>query len=511
MTMVGRGMGSVPRGRGAFPRACCIARLTRTEHKWNTMRRILTTLVVVLFAVAVAVAVREVVRQKPATPSPVPAGDYEIAWIHTTTNPQTWERMVAGCFQLTREFPGVQVDDSRAFLDQTAAVPEVAFTVPGRADRLRIRWYKLSSDVNTADWVRALARRNPAPLAFMGGSSSDRAIELAQALNDQADWKGARPLLFITTATANGVAVTDGSQWRTDSLIRLYAGRTFRGCFTNEAMARAVVDFVYQDKDLKPTGKDQARAYVLALQDDPYSVDLADQFEQRFRERKDLPVPLRTVLDRIAYSVGTYTEPNPQERDVLDHRILPDLAAHRDDRALLVLPAVTQPARRMLRAFSADSPLVGMKQLVAITDDGVSFNTVYRDADVLWPVQELSIPLVFFAHQNPVAWETGPGPADTSAVRQTATDDVLLFYDMVKVMAKALYLGERVTDADRFAAKVRAEPLYGPEGERRTGEGEYIVVVRPQFLENGRVAREAVLEVHRHQAGRWERFWNWPR
>jgi hypothetical protein len=467
------------------------------------MRRILTTVVIVLLGVAVAVGVREVVRQKPATPSPVPAGDYEIAWIHTTTNPQTWERLVAGCHELTREFPGVQVDDSRAFLDQTAAVPEVVFTVPGRADRLRIRWYKLSSDVNTADWVRALAKRTPAPLAFMGGSSSDRAIELAQALNDQADWKGARPLLFITTATANQVTATDGNEWRTESLIRLYPGRSFRGCFTNEAMARAVVDFVYQDPDLRPTGKDHTRAYVLAWQDDPYSVDLADQFEQRFRERKDPSVPLRTSLDRIAYSVGTYTEPNPQERDVLDHRILPDLAAHRDDRALLVLPAVTQPARRILRAFASDSPLAGVKQLVAVTGDGVSFNTVYRDADVLWPVQELSIPLVFFAHQDPVAWDEG-GPSADSGTLRTATDDVLLFSDMVKVAAKALYLGERVTDADKLGAKVRADAFYGPDGERRTGEGEYIVVVRPQFPDNGRVGREAVLDVHRRKAGRWE-------
>src|SRR3954452_15153206 len=120
------------------------------------MRRLLTPLIVVLLGVCVALATREMLRTRPATPSAVPAGDYEIAWIHTTTNPQTWERLVAGCRQMTREFPRVQLDEARAFLDQTAAVPEVVFTVPGRADRLHIRWYKLSSEVNTADWVRAL-------------------------------------------------------------------------------------------------------------------------------------------------------------------------------------------------------------------------------------------------------------------------------------------------------------------------------------------------------------------
>src|SRR5205814_8552542 len=141
------------------------------------------------------------------------------------------------------------------------------------------------------------------PIAFMGGASSDRAIELAQALDEQKTWKGPRPLLFITTATAN--TVIDPDTHANESLLRLYPDRSFRGCFTNEAMARALVDFVWQSPDLRPTGKPDARAYVLAWQDDPYSVDLAEQFDARFRERKDLGVPIRTVLDRIGYSVGT--------------------------------------------------------------------------------------------------------------------------------------------------------------------------------------------------------------
>src|SRR5262249_61671561 len=94
--------------------------------------------------------------------------------------------------------------------------------------------------------------------------------------------------------------------------------------------------------------------------------------------------------------------PTPAERELMD-RIPPDLASPPEARSLLVLPAVTQPARRILRAFAADTPLIGQR-LVAVTGDGVSFNTVFRDGDVVWPVRELSIPLVFFAHQNPVAW-----------------------------------------------------------------------------------------------------------
>jgi hypothetical protein len=477
------------------------------------IRRYLPVAIVVLLGVIVALALAKQFQSRPATPSPVPTGDYEIAWINTTTNPQTWERLVAAVFQIRREFPAVQVDDSRAFLDQTAAVPEVVLSVPGRQDKIRLRWYKLSSEVGNREWVRALATRNPPPLAFMGGGSSDRAIELAQALNEQTEWKGGtRPLLFITTATANTVAdpVTDHPV----SLIQLYPKRTFRGCFTNEAMARAVVDFVWQArKDLRPGplgesgGPDHpaARAYVMAWQDDPYSVDLADQFVARIQEQDSKEVKVHPLLDRIAYSVGTFTDPNPPEREVMD-RILPDIASHPNDRALLVLPAVTQPARRIIRAFAADSPLIGQR-LVAVTGDGVSFNMLYRDGDVAWPVQELSVPLVFFAHQNPVAWTTGDGPADTASLHPpTATDDVLLFADIIRLIAKAVYMGEKVTDADKLAAKLRAAdpPFFTPDGERRTGEGEYIVVLRPQFGEGGRVSPQAAYEVYTRQKGQWK-------
>ena len=480
------------------------------------IRRVLPTLIVILLGVVVALALAKQFHSRPATPSPVPAGDHEIAWIHTTTSPQTWERLVAAVHQIRREFPDVKVDDSRAFLDQTAAVPEVVLLVPGRQDKIRLRWYKLSSEVGNQDWVNALANRNPPPLAFMGGGSSDRAIELAQALEDRKDWKGgSRPLLFITTATAN--TVIDPDTGRPESMLRLYPGRTFRGCFTNEAMARAVIDFVWQPMhDLHPRTAHgtPARAYVMAWQDDPYSVDLADQFvarlqdQERTENKQSKRVSVHPLLDRIAYSVGTFTEPNPPEREVIE-RILPELASHPDDRALLVLPAVSQPARRIIRAFAADSPLIGQR-LVAVTGDGVSFNLLFRDGDVAWPVQELSIPLVFFAHQNPVAWNPEDIPPDSGTVRLTATDDVLLFADIIREIAVAIYMGEKVTDADKLLAKLRVrsplsgELFYTEDGERRTGKGEHIIVLRPQFDEGGRVRREAVYEVYARQKEQWK-------
>jgi hypothetical protein len=338
----------------------------------------------------------------------------------------------------------------------------------------------------------------------MGGGTSDRAIELAVALNERETWTGGpRPLLIITTATAN--LVDEPETGKKVRMLSLYPGRTFRGCFTNEAMAEAVVDFVWSSDEFRPTGRPDARAHVIAWQDDPYSVDLADEFVERFRERKDLGVAVTTVLDRVPYSVGTFTEPNPAEREVMD-RIIPDVATGEGDRALLVLPAATQPARRILRAFAADTPLIG-KHLVAVTGDSVSFNTTYRDADVAWPVRELSIPLVFFAHQNPVAWDKTGDQAETPLHLRNSTDDVLLFADEVQVVAEAVFNRTGVKSADELAASLRArEPaFFTPDGERQSGAGEHVVVVRPQFLEGGRVAREALFDVHARREGRWER------
>src|SRR4029077_7487958 len=84
------------------------------------------------------------------------------------------------------------------------------------------------------------------------------------------------------------------------------------------------------------------------------------------------------------------------------------------------------------------------------------------------------------------------------------TDDALLFADMIRLCRKAFYMGEKVTDADKLAAKLRATDFFMPDGERRTGEGEYIVVLRPQFGEGGRVAREAMYEVNTRQKGQWK-------
>src|SRR5262249_59500882 len=94
-------------------------------------------------------------------------GDQEVAWIHGATSGASWERFVAGVHRACRDWPRLRVDDRRAFLDQTTAVPEVVLSVDGTDARLHIRWYKLTSETDSAYWVRHLAKRDPPPLAFI--------------------------------------------------------------------------------------------------------------------------------------------------------------------------------------------------------------------------------------------------------------------------------------------------------------------------------------------------------
>src|SRR4051812_36502313 len=142
-------------------------------------------------------------RADRAVPRPVPAGDQEVAFLSAATN-AGWERFVAAVRRLRDERPdlGVQVAaDGNAFPGQTTAVAGFAVPAGGSRARLWFRWYKMTGDPGTGEWVRALAGRDPPPLAVIGGGSSDRARDLALELEKLLELPTAAPLLLLTTAT----------------------------------------------------------------------------------------------------------------------------------------------------------------------------------------------------------------------------------------------------------------------------------------------------------------------
>jgi hypothetical protein len=466
-------------------------------------RAIFRPSILIALSVAVVVGAVVVVFQGPPalgrpTPLPVLADQREIVWLYPATDAASWERFVAAvrrtAERLRRDRPGVLADDKSAFPQHTTAVPEVSLSWSAADGGYVFRWYKLTGDWKTRDWIEALLERQPQPLAIIGGNSSDSARELATCLNRTASELPAedRPLLLLTNATADNVAPyteDDASQFTSSETVRvpmtrLYPGRTFRFCFTNKQMATAVSDFIWWRDDLRP---DKDPVYMAVWNDDSYSRDLVDGFgtalrhvmareeanrwtwlvnqrlfklppgfggifpEQRWPTDPNEASSASTFcLDippasfRIASSVGSFDTPNSYEAraagDMLDA-----LLFQSQSRPLLIVAGQVQPSRRFLRGLVRGMPSLSKRvQSVVATGDSIAFNTVYRDRHVAWNIQDLPFALVFFCHRNPVDADVGFRPASSEDVRnrdgerdstaETGTEDVLLFGDIVEAL-----------------------------------------------------------------------------
>jgi len=459
----------------------------------------------------------------------VPHGDQEIAWINLATNSATWERFIEGLHQaqivLRGASPPVElsIDETNAFPKQTAAIPEVALQVPGFRGRLWVRYYKLTSEMDAAYWIRELGERKPAPLAIIGGTSSDLAHDLARALRDREQWHGQPPLFLIPTATSDRVAVKSGyvalpRDEETEDLIRVYPDRSFRFCFTNSQMAEAVASFVWSQKELKP---DAGPGYLVSWLDDPYSQDLVKQFhellwpqeprtEDKSKLRPSFEPPGPPSQRTIPHSMGGYSRPNARESDIAE-RLLDELGNHpTQERALLVLPAATQPARRFLRALVQNAPLE-VERLIVATGDYIDFNTVCRDRNFAWPIQDLPVRLVFFCHRNPV--DTSAGFAILPELTSTSTDSMLLYSDMALTLVRQAFQNSAVVEqADELRDGLRrlttdaGQLRFDRDGNLRGGSGEFVVYLAPDRNEHHRVQPWAWLHIHQRSAvrGGWE-------
>jgi hypothetical protein len=484
--------------------------------------------VVAVFAIGAAVWMGLVgASSRLPKPLSVPTGDREIAWLHNTSAGETWSLFVIGIKRI--EMPvsgqpsGLTVDDSNAFPAQSTAVPELVISRAGFAGKLRIRWYKVTSESPTEDWVNALALRQPAPLAVIGGPTSDWAQKLAEALAACESWHGDRPLYFITTATIDtvlGEQDTSAGFPRVSeqrNLIDVYPQRSFRFCFSNSQMVRALSDYVLHDPSLRPgfihwpelrtIGAGAAgpwnlipalapqairpTVFPLEWQDDTYSGDLFNQFREHLYESLAASGGSRIVRDpafSIPYSVGGFTRPNAGEAAAV-REILNDLPPP-SERSLLVIPTGSSgPARRVLLALAERVPQAG-RRLVAVTGDGFSVNTFYRDAEWAWPARSIPIPVVLFAHANPFGWDE---PSDTRPPPgyrlepKTTTEQVRLDTNMGRMICDSVFpmasgVERRIAErAAEVAERLRSRPdkFFDDRGNRRGLSGEHVVVVRP--------------------------------
>ncbi|MEI7684745.1 MAG: hypothetical protein WCL32_06935 [Planctomycetota bacterium] len=479
----------------------------------------------------------------------VPAGDQEIAWIASATSGEAWERLVKAVRVLAEQWEEIhggapmQLDTERAFLPLTADVPEIGLHFP-KSGTLWIRWYKLSAVTDAQHWVHNLKRRATPPLAIVGGDTSDRALVLAEILERvRNDWSGPPPLLLITTATAERYLPPGKPELELDNddwprLMAVYPGRSFRFAFTNTLMVEAMLDFVQQNPKVWPPQAKVAdpkgppfSLFTLTWLDDGYSKDLANSFRKLFFERyldkfkKDAPFPFDE--NSINYSVGDYYQPNPREEMAVG-LFLGNAALRPELPQLLVLPTGTQRARRFLRTLCRRSPSE-LDNIVVANGDSISFNSLYRDRDVAWNVQDMPVPLIVFCHRNPIDPASGFGgkPAGSNRPDTTSTQDLLLFRDLIEAVVLASFRdGELVANSDQALERLRGVlwrgtgivpggdiapgangvPFFDAEGNRTAGTGEHIVWLKP-FFDDKRVLPEASLSVYQMERLRGRTLW----
>jgi hypothetical protein len=214
--------------------------------------------------------------------------------------------------------------------------------------------------------------------------------------------------------------------------------------------------------------------------------------------------------------------PNAGEARALETLLDPDppfmlrsLPRSQMQKSLLILPAVAAPARRVLAGLVGADPTIA-STMVAVSGDSISFANVYRDADLVWDMRLVPVPLVLFTHQNPVAWDAHDersknGRDPFGLYPPNGTDDVLHFADVVRLLAAAGWdsasSGIRSLQGSsvELANQLRCSdpPFFDADGNRLGGSGESVVYLRPRNATSGRDRAELEVWSHRDLSG-WQ-------
>lgn len=439
-------------------------------------------------------------------------GDQEVAFLHPATNIATWERFVAGL----KEIPGITIDDSTAFPEDSMKLPVVGLQKDGIAGTLWIRWYKLTGLRTIEHWVDDLCRRLPPPIAIVGGGNSERARDIAVQLNRQQKNTLTAfqklPAFLITTATADKVQQHDLGEV---DLMKIYPDRSFRYCFTNRQMAESICDFVReqlgQDRNLQITS---SMASLFSWHDDPFSEDLAEQFEELWKVPNETSAKPEVRKYLIAHSVGGLNRPNKLEVAAIE-RLIRDASANGTavrGRELLVVPGGPAPARRLLRSLYRTDPIERNFWVVTVAD-AIDWNTLYRDRRLTWSIEDIPFPLIAFMHRNPVETRLGPGRSfvpdntNTEEPNPTGTDDLLLYRDIGQSLISATaYQTGWLADPDDLIKNLKTEqdaqgqPLFDDQGNRPGKGGEYITLLQPLY-DGLQVLPKSRINIYERQAG----------
>lgn len=334
--------------------------------------------------------------------------------------------------------------------------------------------------------VQELCQQEHPPLAVIGANNSSLTWALASAL-EQAGASDPKPVLLMTNSTAQG-------------LIDVYP-RSLRFGHANQYQARTVVAKLQEVLKDTPGEPRPTRAIVVQVLDDPFSVDLAFQFERELElagvafvspDRVGTPA---AKLDMLAADVpkrawtiptatGSYDSPSDGERQ-LASQICQHILRDRDARWVVVLPVGTNPFRRLTYALflalkdSLDprASAEAMERTVFLLGDSIEYYAFAPGYANQLFAEETPGSVIFFAHVDPLDPTVVSTPNRHIPARGLAREVCRGLLDVLD------RLGPNARSADVFEAlavytpKGSSEP-YFHDRERRSGGG--AIVANPK-------------------------------
>ncbi|GIW87408.1 MAG: hypothetical protein KatS3mg108_1732 [Isosphaeraceae bacterium] len=298
--------------------------------------------------------------------------------------------------------------------------------------RLDLIWHHPAGGWELAERLRSLLRSTQPPEAVIGSANTALTWTLARTLGEVAE-NG--PPLLIPAASAIFVPGPQATGGRTP-LLEIHAGRTFRFCLNNLRMAELVIDYL-NAKD-HPTA---IEAFVLVDPLDPFSVDLAECFEQVL-DRRGL-AGLRRRVETSTDSSLVIGAPTIEEQRLVAP--IAEAVSGSGDRPVWVLVTLQgTAAQRLLVALDRAVSTESARRIRVLSGDGLGLVSLRKLAT------QVDFP-VYCVSSGAINEADGDDPSDRGRIEA----------EMIAALARAVDVGPGI---DLATALARLEIRPGEPG-----------------------------------------------
>lgn len=284
-------------------------------------------------------------------------------------------------------------------------------TVDLGTQKLLFQWHPEAGSRNIRYRVRELVRSPDRPIALVGANNSAMTQAMIEELASHAD-SVEPPVALLTYGTA-------------DYLLKDYPDRSFRFGFNNSYQARTVAARLKEYYQQRLGTLPKVNAVLVQVLDDPFSVDLARNFEKELsgQFQATFVPPLRPRPDgdasdgrkttssqawSLTTCTGSFNTPSEEETE-LARNLVGRMVSNPDRQWVLVLPVGTDSFRRITSALSsALSDLPGRSKenpaaenLTILSGDSMNYYTFKNPGRSFLDPSKIPAPVILFAHVHP--------------------------------------------------------------------------------------------------------------